>query len=556
MGEKKAVFRPWSEVFSSVKTCFGNVEGMSGEFRVKLKNEISEKSEMRMYIAFWFILVFRIFEVILRILSSGFESGDPIYLGSTVAIISILALYLLYYFVSRKKSLFSVRLRRIIAYITWILLLAVALADSFAEINSHATLTRMSLLSFGIAIVPIMPLYGVIPIVAVNLTANIIFTVKAGLSFYRIEYMTAISILTLACAVAQYVTHVNVIRERNAMYDKNRRLSELAEKDSLTRVLNRRGLKNMIDRFYDPKMPCAVFMLDIDLFKVYNDMYFHDAGDECLKKIAMAIEKCVFRKDDLVARYGGEEFLVCIFDIDSHSVISVARRIQMEIAKLKIEFKLEGHREYVTVSIGIAHSRQGSDFNYLVSCADMELYHAKNNGRNCISYDGEIYKNTSVSQPAAAQSPELDLSDTHIGDTDGRKTILIVDDHQANLDLLKKIVSKDYAVVTALNGMDALDLLNSDGAEIDGVILDLFMPAMDGFTFLSEIKGIKKFNNLPIMVITGTNDAENEKKALALGAWDYVSKPYDASIIKFRLNNILTRSYLINLLKQRDETEE
>ena len=108
------------------------------------------------------------------------------------------------------------------------------------------------------------------------------------------------------------------------------------------------------------------------------------------------------------------------------------------------------------------------------------------------------------------------------------RTILIVDDTKLNRSILCRILNDDYITVEAENGQAALDILEDHPGEFSAVLLDLVMPVMDGYTFLSELKGTADFG-IPVIVTTGNSATENERRAFNLGAWDFVSKPYDPS---------------------------
>ncbi|MEG1846478.1 MAG: response regulator, partial [Oscillospiraceae bacterium] len=125
-----------------------------------------------------------------------------------------------------------------------------------------------------------------------------------------------------------------------------------------------------------------------------------------------------------------------------------------------------------------------------------------------------------------------------------KNKILIVDDNSVNRKILAKILSDDYESIEAENGKEALDILMTHSAELSAVMLDIIMPVMDGYEFLKKIKENERYNNVPIIITTGNSDSENEIKTLELGAWDFVSKPYNAKIIKFRLKNAIDRSQL------------
>ncbi|MEG0571007.1 MAG: EAL domain-containing protein [Oscillospiraceae bacterium] len=124
------------------------------------------------------------------------------------------------------------------------------------------------------------------------------------------------------------------------------------------------------------------------------------------------------------------------------------------------------------------------------------------------------------------------------------KTILVVDDNAVNRMILTNILSEKYAVLEACDGKEALDLLSEKGDDVSAVLLDLVMPVMTGYEFLQAIKSYENCTNLPIVVTTENSGNDSEIKALQLGAWDFVSKPYNPEIIMFRLKNAIDRSQL------------
>ncbi|MEG2137106.1 MAG: EAL domain-containing protein [Oscillospiraceae bacterium] len=124
------------------------------------------------------------------------------------------------------------------------------------------------------------------------------------------------------------------------------------------------------------------------------------------------------------------------------------------------------------------------------------------------------------------------------------KTVLVVDDNTVNRTILSKILSAKYTVLEAENGQSALELLERRGEDISAIMLDLVMPVMDGYTFLTRIREGGEYPNLPIVVTTDSSSTDSELRALTLGAWDFVTKPYNPEIIMFRLNNAIDRSQL------------
>lgn len=119
--------------------------------------------------------------------------------------------------------------------------------------------------------------------------------------------------------------------------------------------------------------------------------------------------------------------------------------------------------------------------------------------------------------------------------------ILVVDDNAINRKILFKILQDDYIVIEAENGQKALNLISERKICFSAIILDLVMPVMNGYQFLTSLKNTS-FADIPVIVTTGNACQINESKAFDLGAWDFVSKPYNANILKSRLKNAIVRS--------------
>ena len=159
--------------------------------------------------------------------------------------------------------------------------------------------------------------------------------------------------------------------------------------DVLTGIPNRRSFSETILREFRrarrEHMPLSVIMCDIDRFKDYNDTYGHAAGDECLMKVAKAIEKTLSRAGDFCARYGGEEFVIILPNMHSNGALNVAEKIRKNVQALGIVHERSSPLKIVTLSLGVATmGKEGmimSDED-LIRHADEALYKAKESGRN------------------------------------------------------------------------------------------------------------------------------------------------------------------------------
>ncbi len=165
-------------------------------------------------------------------------------------------------------------------------------------------------------------------------------------------------------------------------------LREMVARDGLTGIQNRRMFDQHIQRAWQQAVRdeerVAVLLVDIDCFKDYNDRYGHQAGDECLRAVAVSLSQCARRPMDFVARYGGEEFAVVLYQASREYVAEVLTRIQRSIAELNIPHEASRVASRLTVSIGAAFILPSSNRTYegLIQLADEALYSAKEQGRN------------------------------------------------------------------------------------------------------------------------------------------------------------------------------
>lgn len=180
-------------------------------------------------------------------------------------------------------------------------------------------------------------------------------------------------------------------KEKEELLSLNKELDRQASTDGLTGVANRRYLNEFVEREWARSIRentmISVIMVDLDFFKAYNDNYGHLAGDECLKQVARQMKSNIKRPADLVARYGGEEFAIILPNTDVEGAEVIAEACRKSVEDLAIVHGASAVSSFVTVSLGVACSRevQGRAATDLFAGADSALYKAKQLGRNRVA---------------------------------------------------------------------------------------------------------------------------------------------------------------------------
>jgi len=178
-----------------------------------------------------------------------------------------------------------------------------------------------------------------------------------------------------------------ISEQANALKESNIQLEELyrakaieASTDTLTGLNNRLSLMKKLDELFAlyrrSREIFSIILFDIDHFKLVNDTYGHNKGDEILKQIAEISLESV-REIDMVARYGGEEFLVVLPKASSSIALDVAERM-----RVSIQNKIMIDKKRITASFGVVQIREKTDVGKLINLADEALYRAKESGRN------------------------------------------------------------------------------------------------------------------------------------------------------------------------------
>lgn len=279
--------------------------------------------------------------------------------------------------------------------------------------------------------------------------------------------------------------------------------------DPVTGVYNRRYFE---DEIRNMQNSAGVAMIDLDDFKLYNDIYGHDMGDQVLCIVADVIKDCI-RKTDKLIRYGGDEFLLILSDMVRGTLRGKLLQIQEAIENATIP---NCSRLKLTASIGGVISEDGQ-IDEAIAKADQLMYKAKDHKAQVITEcDKTIFKKEKIQN---------------------KPRILIVDDSEFNRAILKEILEETYEIIEADGGNEALHKIDEYGMEISLVLLDIIMPEKDGFEVLKYMEEERLISDIPVIIISSEDSANYIRRAYEMGVSDYINRPFDANIVYQRVSN-------------------
>lgn len=279
--------------------------------------------------------------------------------------------------------------------------------------------------------------------------------------------------------------------------------------DPVTGVYNRRYFE---DEIRNMQNSAGVAMIDLDDFKLYNDIYGHDMGDQVLCIVADVIKNCI-RKTDKLIRYGGDEFLLILSDMVRGTLRGKLLQIQEAIENATIP---NCPRLKLTASIGGVISEDGK-IDEAIAKADQLMYKAKDHKAQVITEcDKTIFKKEKIQN---------------------KPRILIVDDSEFNRAILKEILEETYEIIEADGGNEALHKIDEYGMKISLVLLDIIMPEKDGFEVLKYMEEERLISDIPVIIISSEDSANYIRRAYEMGVSDYNNRPFDANIVYQRVSN-------------------
>ena len=287
--------------------------------------------------------------------------------------------------------------------------------------------------------------------------------------------------------------------------------------DALTGAYNRRYFEDKI------KENCpigGIVTIDLDDFKLYNDIYGHDVGDIVLQKVVETIQSCI-RRNDYLVRYGGDEFVLILPYIAEKDLGRKMKMIQEKVRAIRF-----AEYEHLQISISIGGViYEGKHVGQALRRADKLMYQNKLHKEGSVT--GKLDANSQKRKATALETANI------------RPLIVIADNSARNRTILKENLGDTYRILEAKNGEEVMQLLQEYSTDIALLLLDFVMPKIDGFEVLSHMRTNQWYKNIPVMMISSNDSLADLRRAYNLGVIDYIQCPFDSLIIRRRVANII-----------------
>lgn len=273
------------------------------------------------------------------------------------------------------------------------------------------------------------------------------------------------------------------------------------------------------ERYYQEKyrsriLTAGVAVLRVDDFKAANDVYGRYAGNSVLETVAGVLRRNLGEKDRLIRR-GEDRLLLLLPEVGQSDFGQKLEHLRLQLAAAGVPGYSHLH---ISVSIGGVWIRDGE-----VSAA---VEHAER-----LATYAQMQKNTVITE----QQPER----TAAAPVHRRQSVLIVDDSELNRKMLGQMLGSRFDIAEAASGEACLQLLEQNATGISIVLLDIHMPGIDGFTVLEEMNQKNLLEQIPVIMISSEDTVDAVRRALDLGASDYISRPFDAKVVYQRIINTI-----------------
>ena len=319
-------------------------------------------------------------------------------------------------------------------------------------------------------------------------------------------------------------------------------LNSKAYKDALTGVRNKAAYDSFTEELdmsaraagSGPAPEYAIILMDCDGLKTINDLYGHDKGDIFLCTACRLI--CQVYAHSPVFRIGGDEFAILLQGEDYRGRDELLSGFEKKCREINDKAADPWDRVCISKGMAVYSPVTDADAKSVLHRADDLMYEEKKTHKENGTAVSDEHRSEDMLM--AADIPVINV----------RKRILIAEDVELQREMLGDLLRDDYDIVFASDGVEALKELRSNAGGTDLLLLDLYMPNMNGRDVLKEMQVDEELRSVPVIVLTV--DQESELDCLKIGAMDFIPKPYpDIEIVKARINKCIELSEDRDLIK-------
>lgn len=340
------------------------------------------------------VLLSVIFAVVVAVQmdTASLKSSIMSLIGFLVLALGCSALAVLIYRESKYKKSNTKKLQQFIM-LFWIVFSVGTLLLIIADFSLNAFSQRFYLYLIIMTVFPLIDikksLIIIVPFLAVVELLGIIF----GASALVLVLSLVFSLAYLMISSLVYSSYCCLYISDRKLNTANERCRQINEKDVLTDALNKKGLikrlMDIIDRGVDKNI--AAIFFDIDDFRRYNHIYTDKESDDCLYNICNCVRIIAKSKTDIISRYGGDEFVIIVQNTNEYDLVYFAEQIRKSVETMALPFEKD---KKVTISVGVSAiiEEDIKDYTSLLRDAENNLVLAKNGGKNCVGYMGNVFK--------------------------------------------------------------------------------------------------------------------------------------------------------------------
>ena len=358
------------------------------------QNLCAVNSKRVIFLSIPLVLIALIFTIvtIARMSVSDIRESVLSLIGFLIIVLGCGAASLLIFSEYRRKKVSTKKLQ-FFTFLFWIIFSAGMLLLTAADFSVGVFSQRFYLYLIIMTVFPLLDIKKSLFIIAPFLVLMEILGIIFGASAAALVLALVFSLAYLVMSSLVYSSYCCLYMSDRQLNTANERCKQINEKDGLTDLLNKKGLirrlMSIIDRGVDKNI--AAIFFDIDDFRRYNRIYSDSESDNCLYKVCNCVRIIAKSKTDIISRFGGDEFVIIVQNITEYDLIYFAEQIRKSVETMALPFEND---KKVTISVGVSAivEEDFKDYSALLRDAENSLMLAKNGGKNCVGYMGNVFK--------------------------------------------------------------------------------------------------------------------------------------------------------------------